>query len=104
MMMPTRMEIAVGRHERRTDMREFRKTVRRGHVLTHLLDVRADLSPYPRLERVAAAWHRHPQRKPVCFGCSKSYAATAKPGAFLFASQHGAGSDIALSVLCVELA
>ncbi|MDE5465225.1 hypothetical protein [Bradyrhizobium sp. CSS354] len=63
------------RHQRRADTRAFRHQVHHGHVLTHLVDAQADLSGFPLLVQVAAAWAAAiPQRKPFCFGCRSGFA------------------------------
>jgi hypothetical protein len=37
------------RHERRAEQRSFRREVHRDHILTHLIDVNADLGGFPML-------------------------------------------------------
>jgi hypothetical protein len=91
------------RAQRRSDTRAFRHQVRGEHVVTHLLDVNADLSAFPMLAKVAAAWGAAiPHRKPWCFGCRSSFAETARPGAYLFATPPGAADMASVSVLCAE--
>jgi hypothetical protein len=103
------------RHQRRSDTRTFRRQVQRRHILTHLVDAQADLSGFPMLVQVAAAWTAAiPQRKPYCFGCRSGFANTkltshldeaavsATPGAYLFATPPGAADIASISVLCVE--
>ena len=88
------------RAQRRSDTREFRH---RDHVLTHLIDVRADLSGFPMLERIAAAWSAAiPSRKPFCFCCRSKFSDSARPGAYLFATSPGAADIASVSVMCVE--
>ena len=83
------------RAQRRSDRRAFRREVHRDYILTHLIDVRADLSAFPMLANAAAAWGAAiPYRKPFCFCCRTNFAETARPGAYLFAQPRGA-ADIA---------
>jgi hypothetical protein len=91
------------RAQRRSDTRAFRQQVHHDHILTHLIDVHADLGAYPMLASVATAWRAAiPQRKPFCFGCRASYAKNAQPGAYLFATPRNAADIASVSVLCVE--
>jgi hypothetical protein len=92
------------RAQRRRDTRAFRQQAHRDHiVLTHLIDAQTDLSDVPMLAKIATAWRAAtPQRKPWCFCCEASFADTATPGAYLFATPPGAADIASISVLCVE--
>jgi hypothetical protein len=90
----------VNRHQRRADLRSFRREVHRDHILTHLVDANADLSGFPLLSRAAAYWRSGiPTRKPYCICCKASFAEAA-PGAYLFATPPGAAGIASVSVLC----
>jgi hypothetical protein len=65
------------RAQRRSDTRAFRHQVHRDFVLTHLIDVNADLS-------------------------ASNFSDSARPGAYLFATPPGAADIASVSVLCVE--
>jgi hypothetical protein len=89
------------RAQRRRDTREFRHQVRRGPIVTHLTGAETDLSDFPMLAKIAAAWRASiPQRKPWCFACEASFAEAATPGAFLFATPPGATDTASISGLC----
>jgi hypothetical protein len=91
------------RHARRRDVREFRREVHRGFVITHLIDVHSDLAAFPMLAQVVAAWGAAiPHRKPFCFCCRASFVKNARPGAYLFAVSPGAADIASVSALCVE--
>ena len=91
------------RATRRADTRAFRQQVHRDHIVTHLVSVHTDLTPYPMLHNVAMAWRAGiASRRPYCFCCKASFAKTATPGAFLFAVPRGDTDMASVSVLCVE--
>jgi hypothetical protein len=91
------------RAQRRSDTRAFRREVHRDHILTHLIDVNADLDGYPLLSRAAAYWRSGiPTRKPYCIACRSSFAETAEAGAYLFATPPGTSDIASVSALCVE--
>jgi hypothetical protein len=90
------------RAERRRSVRDFRHEAHRDHIVTHLLDVRCDLSAHPMLNSVAKAWTAAiERRKPYCFCCRANYATSdAQPGAFLFAVPRNATDIASVSTLC----
>ena len=91
------------RHQRRADLRCFRREAHRDHIVTHLIDANADLDGYPLLSRVATAWRAGiAQRKPWCIACEASFAEAARPGAYLFATPSGAADIASVSVLCAD--
>lgn len=93
----------MNRHQRRTDMRLFR----RDHILTHLIaadDVAVALEDHPLLKNALANWHagRVP-RKLFCPACKASFAdIEAQVGAFLFAIPVNIDALVATSAFCAQ--
>jgi hypothetical protein len=91
------------RHQRRSDLRAFKREAHREHLLTYLIDADDDaaLNRVPLLSRAVSFWHGNiQQRRPFCPICKRNYTEDALPGAFLFATIAVAPRNASVTVFC----
>ena len=77
------------RHQRRVDVREFRRDVHHDHVVTYLIAADQPLDDNRLLRDALSFWRSNIQRRrPFCPNCRANFADDAHPGAFLFRRQR----------------
>jgi hypothetical protein len=92
----------MGRHERRSALRDFRREAKAAHLITYLLDADAKLDE-PLLLRALSWWRGNiKQRRPICICCKANFADDAVIGAHLFAMPAAAPTSASVSGICVE--
>jgi hypothetical protein len=93
----------VNRHQRRADLRAFKREAERDHLVTHLVAANAPLDHYPLLSRAVSFWRSGiQQRRPFCPACRANYADGAHAAAFLFAMPSIAPTSASVTAFCDE--
>lgn len=93
------------RHQRRADLRSFKREAHRAHLVTFLVAAadEAALDHHPLLRRALEFWRGNIQRrKPICPGCRASFANDATAAAFLFATTAVAPTNASVTAFCDE--
>jgi hypothetical protein len=89
------------RHERRRDLRAFRRDVHRGHLVTYLIPADDTAALDGLLSRALSFWRGNVmQRRPFCPACKGNYADGALPGAFLFSTTAVAPTSASVTAFC----
>jgi len=93
--------VTVNRHQRRADLRAFKREAERDHLVTHLVAANAPLDHYPLLSRAVSFWRSGiQQRRPFCPACRANYADGAHAAAFLFAMPSIAPTSASVTAFC----
>ena len=93
----------MNRHQRRSDLRCFKREAHRAHLVTHLIAADAPLDGHPLLSHALSYWRSNiQQRRPFCPACKASFADDTHPGAFLFATIPVAPTSASVTAFCDE--
>jgi hypothetical protein len=93
------------RHQRRTDLRHFKREAHKAHLVTYMIaaDDEVSLDRHPLLRNALEYWRGNiQQRKPICPGCRASFANDATAAAFLFATTAVAPTNASVTAFCNE--
>jgi hypothetical protein len=91
------------RHQRRTELRFFKREVHKAHLVTYLTAADAPLDGHPLLCRALSYWRGNiQQRRPYCPACRANFADDAHPGAFLFATTAVAPTSASVTAFCTD--
>jgi hypothetical protein len=89
------------RHQRRTDLRSFKREAHNAHLVTYLVDADAPLDDHPLLCRALSYWRSNiQQRRPFCPACNANFADDARAAAFLFAMPSLAPTSASVTAFC----
>ncbi|WP_338833546.1 hypothetical protein [Bradyrhizobium septentrionale] len=91
------------RHQRRADLRSFKREAHRAHLVTYMIaaDDEVSLDRHPLLRRALEFWRGNiMQRRPFCPACKSNYADGALPGAFLFSATAVAPTNASVTAFC----
>jgi hypothetical protein len=89
------------RHQRRTDLRSFKREAHKAHLVTYMVPVDISLDGHPLLRDALSYWRSNiQQRRPTCLACKTGFADDAHPGAFLFATIAVAPTSASVSAFC----
>ena len=95
----------MNRHQRRSDLADFKRDAHRAHLVTYMIDASDDaaLDRHPLLRRAIEFWRGNiPQRNPICPGCRASFASDATAAAFLFATTAVTPTNASVTAFCDE--
>ena len=93
----------MGRHERRAELRSFKREAHKASLLTYMVAADADLDGHPLLSRALSYWRGNIQhRRPFCPACKASFADDAFPGAFLLSVPPLAPTTASVTAFCTE--
>jgi hypothetical protein len=91
------------RHQRRVDVREFRKDVHHDHVVTYLIAADQPLDDNRLLRDALSFWRSNiRRRRPFCPNCCANFADDAHPGAFLFSTPEVAPTAASVTAFCEQ--
>jgi hypothetical protein len=89
------------RHQRRADLRSFKREAHKAHLVTFLIAADVSLDRHPLLRNALLFWRGNiRQRRPFCPACRANYADDAHPAAFLFATTAIAPTSASVSAFC----
>jgi hypothetical protein len=89
------------RHQRRAEVRAFRRDVHHDHIVTYLVAADAQLDHHPLLSRALSYWRGNiVHLRPYCPNCKVNYADGALPGAFLFSTPPVAPTSASVTAFC----
>lgn len=91
------------RHQRRADLRSFKREAHRAHLVTYMIaaDDDVSLARHPLLRSALSFWRGNiRQRRPFCPACKANYADDALPGAFLFSTIAVAPTNASVTAFC----
>lgn len=91
----------MNRATRRSELRSFKRTAHKSHLLTFLIAA-DDVAALDGLLRHALSFWRGNimQRRPFCPACKSNYADGALPGAFLFSTTAVAPTTASVTAFC----
>lgn len=91
------------RHQRRVEVREFRRDVHHDHIVTYLIAADQPLDDNRLLRDALSFWRSNiRRRRPFCPNCCANFADDAHPGAFLFSTPEVAPTAASVTVFCTE--
>jgi hypothetical protein len=91
--------VMSNRASRRAAISDFRR-VAQSELVTYLVEADLDLSEHPQLLSAQARWQFDiERRRPSCIGCKASFAGSATPAAYLFATANTSRMT-SVSVFC----
>jgi hypothetical protein len=93
--------VAMGRHERRASVSEFKRVAATGHLDVHLVPTEDIPLSDPLLQRAASHWRAGiAARRPTCISCKAKFADGAQAGAFVMTVPSAAPTSASASALC----
>ena len=91
----------MNRHQRRSEIANYKRKVSRGGIVTFLVDANDPLEGHPLLRDARRWWQGNiRRRRSSCCACKASFAGAAQPGAFLFSTSSEAPLSASVSAFC----
>ena len=91
----------MNRHQRRSEIANFKRKVSHAGIVTVLVDAGDPLEGHPLLRDARRWWQGNiRQRRPSCCACKTSFAEAAQPGAFLFSTSSEVPLSASVTAFC----